>query len=209
MVLDRFRCRRRAHAHVSRRPCLDRPCLHTLTGHASANSAPRRPNDVDVVDAIDVDAVDADAGTRLLPSGFSPTYSRACGSTGRPFDDRECSCTRSRPSGGLAFRPDSPITHTQQQAPLASQASQRRRRPCPPGLLSRQAGLWIRGNRYAASGCLSRPVGCVDPREPETQVQGICWAGSVGNLLRRTLVSAGWLARHGREDMHVKVCTYP
>ena len=51
LALDRFRRRRCAHAHVSRRPCLDRPCLHTLAGHVSANSTPRRPNDVDVVDA--------------------------------------------------------------------------------------------------------------------------------------------------------------
>ena len=162
------------------KPQFHRPCLTLISARtalrshdaASANSAPRRPNDVD--------AVDADAGTRLLggtlrtgsmtqaqatrrrlddcarllPSGFSPTYSRACGSTGRQVEDRRCSCTRSsppsvrppgrtiigssdpmrlacrqavEPSGSTIIGPLGPITQTC-WLPLGVGTSQRRRR---------------------------------------------------------------------------------
>ena len=43
----------------------------------------------------------------------------------------------------------------QQQGPLASQASQRRRRPCPPGVLSRPVGRVDPRRCYAAAGHLS------------------------------------------------------
>ena len=142
LVLDRFRCRRRAHAHVSRHPCLDRPCLHTLTGHASAIPPAAGPMTLTL----------STPSTLMLSTQMQvPSGLQACQAIGPPDP------IMSPPSGGLAFRldcnrvigPDSstanpPMRSTLRTAGVSqAQATRRRFDDCArllPGLWSGQAG---------------------------------------------------------------------